>query len=60
MASSELVSMQNATAKAEMAKADAKTNNSEVTSDMFLKLMLNIRIGLLQTFGITMEDYIVK
>ena len=41
MASSELVSMQNATAKAEMAKADkTKTNNSEVTSDMFLKLML--------------------
>ena len=41
MASSELVSMQNATAKAEMAKADAtKKNNSEVTSDMFLKLML--------------------
>ncbi len=40
MASSELVNMQNATAKTEIAKADKNTNNSEVSSDMFLKLML--------------------
>lgn len=40
MATSELVSMKNNTAKTEMANASTKTNNTEVTSDMFLKLML--------------------
>lgn len=40
MATSELVNMKNNTAKTEMANASNKTNNTEVTSDMFLKLML--------------------